>query len=245
MTVARADLDEPLLLAAADQLARTHHAQYDPSHDFYHVERVRRLALSIARPLQESVDSLVVELASLFHDLLDAKYLPRDARAPTAQEHLAPFWAEYGTGLSEERRRLVERIVENISHSKEVKRIKEGRQTEWHETCRELHCVQDADRLDALGAIGIMRCSAYSAVVRRPLYIPPPSSSSTTSQAEDYSTCALAHFDDKLLGLHERMRTEKGREMARRRTEVLRGFKEEVENEWREAADWRVSTPHW
>lgn len=281
MTVARAVLDEPLLLTAAERLARAHHAQYDPSHDFYHVERVRRLALSIARSLPEPVDSLVVELAALFHDLLDAKYLPKDAPVPTAHEHLAGFWAENGAGLSEERRRLVERIIENVSHSKEVRRIKEGRQTEWHETCRELHwyvalprgwievvkgekltllvlaslgvrSVQDADRLDAIGAIGalpsppaplfhkltildspgIMRCSAYSALVSRPLYIPPSSSSAS---AEDPSTCALAHFDDKLLLLHERMRTEKGREMARRRTEVLRGFKEEVEREWREA----------
>lgn len=78
-----------------------------------------------------------------------------------------------------------------------------------------------------------MRCSAYSALVSRPLYIPP--SPPSPSAAEDYSTCALAHFDDKLVILHERMRTEKGREMARRRTEVLRGFKEEVEREWREA----------
>lgn len=118
--------------------------------------------------------------------------------------------------------------------------------------------VQDADRLDAMGAIGtlpstclysagadplltlagIMRCSAYSALVCRPLYIPPPTSSSSgaaTTPAEDYSTCALAHFDAKLLILHERMRTHKGKEMARRRTEVLRSFKEEVEREWREA----------
>lgn len=118
--------------------------------------------------------------------------------------------------------------------------------------------VQDADRLDAMGAIGtlpstclcsaganplltlagIMRCSAYSALISRPLYIPPPSPSSSgdaTTPAEDYSTCALAHFDDKLLVLRERMRTDKGKEMARRRTEVLRSFKEEVEREWSEA----------
>lgn len=139
MTVAAAVLDEPLLLAAAERLARTHHAQYDPSHDFYHVERVRRLALAIARSLSGPVDPFVVQLAALFHDLLDAKYLPKDAPAPTARDHLAGFWALYGAGLSDERRRLVERIIENVSHSKEVKRIKEGRQTEWHETCQELH----------------------------------------------------------------------------------------------------------
>lgn len=138
MTVAAAVLDEPLL-AAAEQLARAHHAQYDPSHDFYHVERVRQLALAIARSLPSPVDALVVELAALFHDLLDAKYLSKDAPAPTARDHLAGFWAQHGAGLSDERRRLVERIIENVSHSKEVKRMKEGRQTEWHEMCQELH----------------------------------------------------------------------------------------------------------
>lgn len=131
------------VVLAAEAVARAHHARYDPSHDFHHITRVRGLALAIARSLapQQQPDPVVVELAALFHDLLDKKYLPEPI--PTAREHLAPFWDEHGrTDVSDEQRRLVERIVENVSYSKEVKRIAAGQQTEWHLTCPELHwCV--------------------------------------------------------------------------------------------------------
>lgn len=139
---------EAALVAAAQLRAQAHHKQYDPSHDFYHVDRVRRLALAIAHSLH-GVDLLVVELAALFHDLIDAKYLPKNAPKPTARETLDPFWSQHDDDdddddadhqiLNEERRRLIERIVDNVSYSKEVKRIAAGQQTEWHLSCLELH----------------------------------------------------------------------------------------------------------
>jgi len=137
-----------LAVQRAEQLARTHHARYDPSHDFHHVTRVRGLALAIARSVSAAdpsaqVDLLVVELAALAHDLLDKKYLPI-GRVPTPREHLDEhLW----TGLSQDdvsddQRRLVERVVDNVSYSKEVKRIANDDQTEWHLSCLELHwCV--------------------------------------------------------------------------------------------------------
>ena len=137
-----------LAVQRAEQLARTHHARYDPSHDFHHVTRVRGLAIAIARSVSAAdpsaqVDLLVVELAALAHDLLDKKYLPI-GRVPTPREHLDEhLW----TGLSQDDvsddpRRLVERVVDNVSYSKEVKRIANGDQTEWHLSCLELHwCV--------------------------------------------------------------------------------------------------------
>ena len=136
---------EAALVAAAQLRAQAHHKDYDPSHDFYHVDRVRRLALAIAHSLH-GVDLLVVELAALFHDLIDAKYLPKNAPKPTARETLDPFWSQHDDDdnadhqiLNEERRRLIERIVDNVSYSKEVKRIAAGQQTEWHLSCLELH----------------------------------------------------------------------------------------------------------
>lgn len=132
---------EAALVAAAQVRAQEHHRQNDPSHDFYHVDRVRRLALAIAHSL-DGVDCLVVELAALFHDLIDAKYLPKNAPKPTARQTLDPFWSRHDDDrqiLDEERRRLVERIVDNVSYSKEVKRIAAGQQTEWHLSCLELH----------------------------------------------------------------------------------------------------------
>lgn len=133
---------EAALVAAAQLRAQEHHQQYDPSHDFYHVDRVRRLALAIAHSL-DGVDLLVVELAALFHDLIDAKYLPKDAPKPSARDTLDPFWSRHDDQdrhiVDEERRRLVERIVDNVSYSKEVKRIAAGQQTEWHFSCLEVH----------------------------------------------------------------------------------------------------------
>lgn len=131
-------VSQPLLLAA-EALARTHHAQYDPSHDIHHVLRVKSLSLSIAKSLPTPPDILVVSLAAYFHDLLDAKYLPKDKANVTAKDHLAGFWSLWVDVISEEQRTLVERIIESVSYSKEVKRVKEGKQTAWHETCPELH----------------------------------------------------------------------------------------------------------
>ncbi|GAA5977266.1 hypothetical protein JCM10908_004914 [Rhodotorula pacifica] len=241
---------ESALIRAAELRAQAHHAQYDPSHDFYHVDRVRRLALSIAhshsRDDSLDVDVLVIELAALFHDLIDAKYLPKEGGpAPTARTTLAPFWQRHDNAVDspvvdEERRRLVERIVENVSYSKEVKRIKAGEETEWHRACRELHCVQDADKLDAIGAFGIMRCAAYSAIANRPLFVPPsppslsPPPASSSAPSPKAGPDALSHFDEKLFKLEGMMKTSRGRELARKRTEVMRGFVEEVRREWRE-----------
>lgn len=138
------DPREAAVILAAENRARDHHEQYDPSHDFWHVDRVRRLSLSIAHHSTSSaplhrIDLLVVELAALFHDLIDAKYLPKGSEATDAKGTLEPFWRAHGAVVAEDRRRLVEQIVDNVSFSKEVKRIKAGGQTEWHLSCPELH----------------------------------------------------------------------------------------------------------
>jgi uncharacterized protein len=126
------------LLAAAEAVARAHHSKYDPSHDFHHITRVRATALSIARSLPTSPDLLVVELAALFHDLIDAKYLPKGVSV-TAEEHLQEFWKGWEEQVTREQQVLVARIVDNVSYSKEIKRAKAGLDTEWHRTCLELH----------------------------------------------------------------------------------------------------------
>lgn len=147
------------LLAASHKLAEAHHAQYDSSHDIHHVNRVVSLSLLLARTLTgppspppppssaatlsslPSVDLLVVELAARFHDLLDAKYLPAGVPVPSARDHLKSFWNTHDVEreTSEEQRALVEKVMENVSYSKEVKRIKAGGVTDWHRECLELH----------------------------------------------------------------------------------------------------------
>ncbi|GAA5992549.1 hypothetical protein JCM5350_005911 [Sporobolomyces pararoseus] len=245
------------IVSAAQRLATLHHAPYDPSHDIHHVSRVTSLSLLIAKSLPSStppIDFLVIHLSALFHDLLDSKYLPPlepGQLPPTPRDRLELFWNQFSEEeFSQERRRLVEKVIENVSYSKEVKKLRGelGGITGWHKECRELHCVQDADKLDAIGAFGIMRCSAFSAISNRPLYTPPPSHSSTLSDGNDFDpdtlesfpptvkpgSDAISHFHEKLVKLESMMKTEKGRELAKERTERLKSFIGWIEEEWNE-----------
>ena len=231
------------LLRAAHELAAVHHRQYDPSHDLAHVQRVFALATQLAASLPLPSDVLVIQLAALFHDLLDAKYLLKGAAPLSAHERLADFWLVHGATVSDPRRRLVERVVENVSYSKEIKRIASGEHTAWHEACVELHwsvcerrptrgsakargrvrglgevragsliclrchSVQDADKLDAVGAFGVLRCAAYSGATGVELY---GASDATTAAAPSTGTkakgTAVGHFHDKLFKLEGMMK---------------------------------------
>lgn len=135
-------------------------------------------------------DYLVIELAALLHDVLDKKYVSEE-QAADPYSFFLPFFQEQDHRspevklVSSGKAHLISRIVENVSWTTEKKLRASGGWTEWHESCIELHCVQDADRLDAIGAFGmfssgvcafpcsdqqspgIMRCAAYSAVVNR------------------------------------------------------------------------------
>lgn len=155
---------------------------------FRAVQRVRNTAMFLARAHStQKPDLLVVELAALLHDVLDKKYVAEeDAADPYA--FFLPFFtsvSEHVDLVSDGRARQVVNVVDNVSWSTESKLLKAGKITAWHQTCIELHCVQDADRLDAIGAfgetrcafwcksglisemLGIMRCAAYSAVTNR------------------------------------------------------------------------------
>lgn len=173
----------------------------DGSTVFYQlVQRVRKTALHLARSMSSStgapgtqLDLLVVELSALLHDILDKKYVP-DTPGGSNDPHtfFLPLFESIATSggpdlVKDGRSLLIAKIVDNVSWSKEKKLLESGMLEEWHKTCLELHCVQDADRLDAVGAFGasvltvtrclgvnitphttgIMRCAAYSAVSDR------------------------------------------------------------------------------
>ena len=114
-------------------------------------------ALSASTPIPK-LDLLTVELAALLHDVLDKKYVSAaDAADPYA--FFLPFFQklarEHGVDLVQDgRARAVARIVDNVSWSTEKRLRAAGQWGQWHQTCIELHCVQDADRLDAIGAFG-------------------------------------------------------------------------------------------
>ncbi|KAG8706913.1 hypothetical protein FRC08_000802, partial [Ceratobasidium sp. 394] len=166
---------EAAVVAAAEALMEETMKKYDPSHDAQHVYRVRKTALALARSQTSQPDLLVVELAALLHDVLDKKYVSA-LEAANPDIVFRPFFervAPHVDLLSDGRARLVVRVIENVSWTTEKKLREENKLEAWNDSCVELHCVQDADRLDAIGAFGILRTAAYSASVNRPLHVPP------------------------------------------------------------------------
>ncbi|KAF8119687.1 hypothetical protein EV363DRAFT_1409765 [Boletus edulis] len=184
-------ISDILLSQQQEKLMVATMARYDPSHDVFHVQRVRKTALSLAR-----------SLAHENPDLLVAKDYALDL-------------------ISDGRATLIVKIVENVSWTTEKKLCESGALEEWHTTCTELHCVQDADRLDAIGAFGIMRCAAYSAAVNRPLHAP-----------LGRNDTAIHHFYDKLLHIQDRLKTEPGKMMGARRHQFMLSFLQQVEDEY-------------
>ncbi|KZT73639.1 hypothetical protein DAEQUDRAFT_661912 [Daedalea quercina L-15889] len=224
--------EDNAVIEAAEKLMAETMARYDPSHDVFHVQRVRKTALHIARALSRDTldrpDFLTVELAALLHDVLDKKYV---SAAEAADPHalFLPLFQKtaniHGVDLVRDgRARMVSRIVDNVSWSTEKRLRAEGSWSEWHQTCIELHCVQDADRLDAIGAFGIMRCAAYSAATNHALHAPADDAAHPAS--------AVQHFYDKLLHIRERLKTEPGKQMAEKRHKLMLEFLRAVDEEY-------------
>lgn len=222
-------------IAKAEELVRTKMAHYDPSHDALHVWRVRRLALKIAALETEQrgsqVDADVVELAALFHDLQDHKYTPSSSgtgtRTGTSDEEMREIM--HAGGLDAARAETVLRIVRNTSYSTEQKLRAAGAWTAWHQDCVELHCVQDADRLDAMGAFGICRAAAYSTAVNRPLYACQDEAINSARCQTDLphvkgpqdKASSYQHFFDKLLLLKDTTKTCAGKAVGAKRHEIM------------------------
>ncbi|KAG5368933.1 hypothetical protein CJU90_1173 [Yarrowia sp. C11] len=185
-----------------------HMAQFDPSHDMNHVDRVVRLANILARKVAETqaVDLQVVEVAALLHDVNDHKY---QSQLTDGESVMMQCLSD--SGLSEDQQQLVLKIASNMSYSTEKKLRKNGEWGQWHDSCVELHLVQDADRLDAIGAVGILRVAAFSGAKNRPLVL------TTNDEGDD----AMMHFDEKLLHLHKTMKTAPGKTLAEQRTKIM------------------------
>ncbi|KAF9098439.1 hypothetical protein BGX29_008221 [Mortierella sp. GBA35] len=221
----------PTFRKEAEDLVKEQMAAYDPSHDWLHVDRVRRQALKIAKEESSQgkvIDIELVELAALFHDIGDAKF--HKEGQPTGREIVMAFLAKHDYAKAD----IVAKIVENVSFRKELAGVK----NEWAESCIELHIVQDADKLDAIGAFGIMRCAAYSGYKNRPLYDPAEKAQLNMTyeqyqaQTKANTGCAISHFHEKLFRLKDMMKTPSAIKMAQKRHDVMVAFVEQIEEEY-------------
>ncbi len=189
-------------------------------HDWWHMYRVWKLARRIAAT--EDVDMFIVELAALLHDIADWKFNDGDVEAgPKA----ARAWLESLT-VSEDVIVKIEDIVRNVSFK--------GAHVEQNMKSREGKVVSDADKLDAVGAIGIARTFTYGGARDRPMY--DPDVKPTQHQSfEDYKTGnshTINHFYEKLLLLKDKLHTKTARDIANHRHKFMEQYLDEFYKEW-------------
>jgi len=189
-------------------------------HDWFHIERVYKNALFIAK--EEDCDLTVVQLGALLHDIADSKFHDGDE---TIGPKTARFFLEK-ENVEEATIQHVIAIIENISFK--------GGNFEKKFTSKELEIVQDADRLDAIGAIGIARTFNYGGFKNRALYNPEILPNLTMSKEEYKSSESptLNHFYEKLLLLKDKMNTQTGKKIALERHVYMENFLSQFLAEW-------------
>ncbi|KAJ2559197.1 hypothetical protein EV175_000459 [Coemansia sp. RSA 1933] len=197
--------DNSLAIRKTEAFVKEYMDKYDCSHDWFHVQRVVRQALALAKAvsLTRPTDMLVVHLAALLHDIDDAKYVQESDERFNCNGFLT------GAGVDPERAVLVCKIIDSVSFRKELLLMEHDKQglgsaeeRQWRQECTELACVQDADRLDAIGAFGVLRCAAFSGARNRPLHDPASDSAvcgeityeQYAAKSNGASGSAVAHF---------------------------------------------------
>ncbi|MEI8084767.1 MAG: HD domain-containing protein [Paludibacter sp.] len=189
-------------------------------HDWWHIYRVWQLSKHIAA--SEKADGLVVELGALLHDIADSKFNGGD-------EEIGPRKArQFLKSLEVDETVIthVENIISNIS-------FKGGKEAQQFKSL-ELDIVQDADRLDALGAIGIARTFNYGGFKNREIYNPDiaPNLNMTKEEYKHSTAPTLNHFYEKLLLLKDRMNTNTGKLMAEQRHQFMVAYLDQFYKEW-------------
>jgi uncharacterized protein len=210
----------PDLVSRVAAHIQTRFAGESSGHDWHHIHRVWQLARQIAE--QEGADRQITELGALVHDIADWKFHagddsvgPREAAALLTREGATPDIIA-----------AVVDIVATISYK--------GAGVSTAMRTREGQCVQDADRLDAIGAIGIARCFAYGGHAGRLIHDPdqPPVLHQSAAAYKAAKGASLNHFHEKLLLLKDRMNTPTGRALAEPRHRFMEEFVAQFLAEW-------------
>ena len=194
-------------------------------HDWFHIQRVFKNTLLIAK--DEKVDVLVVSLGALLHDIADAKFNGGD-------ETVGPRMAKdflISLGVDKKAIDHVVKIIENISY-------KSSLDPNNSFTSKELQVVQDADRLDAIGAIGIARAFNYGGYKNREIYNPEiaPNLQMSKEEYKKSQAPSINHFYEKLLLLKDKMNTESGKKLAENRHQFMMDYLEQFFKEWNGSA---------
>lgn len=213
-------MDHSVILSRTADHVRILLAGDSAGHDWWHIERVRRVALTIAR--EEQANLFLVELAALLHDVADWKFAGGDEQAGPAA---ARKWL-MSLEVDEPTIDHVCRIIEQLSFK--------GAGVATPMDSLEGQCVQDADRLEAIGAIGIARTFAYGGWKGQSMHDPelPPQLHGSFTEYKQNKGTTINHFYEKLLLLKDRMNTAAGKRMAEARHEFMQQYLDQFFAEW-------------
>ena len=197
------------LIKTTEEFVKQNLKGFDSGHDWWHIDRVRRIALFINE--QEVIaDPFIVELAALLHDMVDSKFAGDDFEQGYAM--IGVFMDN--SGLSEIKQHVIE-VIRNVSFS--------NKNPSGNLTDPVLLIIQDADRLDAMGAIGIARAFNYGGFRNNTIYNP---------ETELNTSSTIGHFYEKLLVLKYRMNTLTAKRLAVERHDFLEVFLKQFYKEW-------------
>lgn len=192
----------------------------EKGHDWWHIYRVWKIAKVICQT--ENVDQFVVELGALLHDIADSKF-------NGGNEEIGPLMAKSFLQKENLESEIIERvvyIVRNVSYRGNTQKIKSDNM--------EFKIVQDADKLDGMGAIGIARCFNFGGFMNREIYNPniKPIKNMSKEEYKNNIGTSINHFYEKLLLLPELMHTKTGKKMAKDRRVFMVKYLKRFFAEW-------------
>ncbi|MHA7841730.1 MAG: HD domain-containing protein [Winogradskyella sp.] len=190
-------------------------------HDWFHTLRVYNNAKLISK--HENVDLLVIELASLLHDIADPKF--HDGNEAIGPKKASEFLLQHNVDSA---------IIEHVTQIIENMSFKNSFDLNASFSSREMDVVQDADRLDAIGAIGIARCFNYGGFKNRALYNPDiaPNLNMTKAEYKAAKAPTINHFYEKLLLLKDQMNTSTAKSIAENRHTFMEDYLKQFYAEW-------------
>ena len=225
-------MDRQEIIKKAEVFVKQTLSKDSTGHDWWHIHRVRNLAKRIAR--EEGADIFVVELAALLHDIGDYKLFQGNEEAGIAKVREWLSSLEISPSLVDKIVGITSQI--SFMHTLPDKGKRKNKKNSATLTIsKELMAVTDADRLDAIGAIGIARAFTYGGFFNRPIYDPAikPSKFITKEEYKTTEAPSINHFYEKLLKLKDMMYTKLGRKMAKRRHRFLNLYLKQFFKEWK------------
>ncbi len=212
-------MDQQIIIQKTADYIKQEFSDDSSGHDWWHIYRVWKNATTLCK--QEGADLFIVQLAALLHDLDDWKFNDSGDETPLR----AKAWLD-SLSIDPSTTDAVCRIITHISYK--------GAGMQNKMDSLEGFIVQDADRLDAIGAIGIGRAFAYGGYKNRPLYDPdsPPQMHATFEQYKNSKSATINHFYEKLLLLKDLMNTATAKRIAQQRHDIMVKFLDQFMNEW-------------